>query len=301
MKNTLRGLVCAILMAAAVPALAEFQCAPTTAKPALPENDKFFASEAASWLTTTSGRYLEGDGKCPEVVVPGYEEFPAKRCSYSTADAGKGAFPLLAAEVIVLNPSSRQLASWSINACRTNGAKDSEMPNCLSKLRSFILGSNGAQFPIVGSAVESYCNSGAYGGCEGLAKVSKTHKGLQPRHTWFRDGVSVDYSDAQGVKWDGTVYSKSTFDAVLDVAKSDLNLNNTFTKARIAGALRDEWITWRNHIGKPVMPDSGQGTVVGGGWRTVAASVHKAACRGASNELIDAVVFSHPKWTKPAK
>ena len=300
MMKTLRGLVCVIsvLVSAAAPALAELQCAPPGAKPELAKSDAFFAKETEAWLTVTAKRYTEGGGKCSDVTVPGYEGFPAKRCAYENADAGAGVFPPLPAEVIVLNPSSEQLASWSVNACRTNGALNPAMPKCLAALRNSIINSNGAQFPIVGSVVESYCNSSnKYGDCGKLKKKSKTNQWLRPRNTWFRDGVSVDYKDAQGVKWDDKKYSPATFDAVLDVAKSDANLNNTFAVARIAAATRDQWIAWRKHVdaNKPVVPE----TVAGGGWRTIAASVHKAACRGASNELFDAVVFANKGWTKP--
>jgi hypothetical protein len=226
-----RKYVCGILISVApvlisAGALAEFQCAPNGASSALPEADPFFSQEVAAWSTTTKGRPTEGNGDCPNVTVPGYEEFPTKRCSYADADAGNGIFPALNAEVIVLNPSSRQLAAWSFHACRTNGATDATMPKCLKELRDRIIKSNGAQFPVVGSVVESYCaSSQQYGDCPSLMKFHSPW--LRPRNTWFRDGVSVDYKTAQGVKWDDRTYSRDIFDTVFDVAKSDGNLNCT--------------------------------------------------------------------------
>ncbi|MER8665450.1 hypothetical protein NKH34_30660 [Mesorhizobium sp. M1148] len=292
-------LAVSVLFTAAAPALAEFQCAPEGAKPTLPISDPFFASETTAWSSTTKGRYTEGTGgkACRDVAVPGYEGLPTKRCTYAEADAGKGRFPPLNAEVIVLNPSSQQLASWSINACRTNGAPAAAMPKCLEKLRNSIESSNGAQFPVVGSVVESYCNSSnKYGAC---GTLDETSVWLRPRHTWFRDGVAVDYKDTQGVHWDDRVYSQATFEAILDVSKSDANLGNTFNVARVAAAEREQWRAWRHHVGKPEMLDGLTGTVDGGGWRTVAAAVHKSACRGSSNELFNAVVFANGSWTKP--
>jgi hypothetical protein len=281
-----------------LPVLAEFQCAPNEGHAALPATDAFFVSEKKAWSRITSSRYTEGkDRDCLDVSVPGYEGFPTRRCRYENADAGAGVFGSLVAEVVILNPSSTQLSIWSINACRSNGAAESSMGKCLSSLRKHVVHSNGAQFPVVGSVVESYCNSSVrYGACDELPKGDKWRR---PRHTWFRDGVSVDYKDAQNIKWDDTNYAKSTFDAVLDVKASDVNLQSTFRKARIAAVDREQWINWRKHIGKPEMPDGAGGTVVGSGWRVVSAAVHKAACNGTSNELFDALVFANPKWTKP--
>ena len=154
-------------------ALAEFQCAPNGASSALPEADPFFSQEVATWSATTKRRPTEGNGDCPNVTVPGYEGFPTKRCSYADADAGKGIFPALNAEVTVLNPSSRQLAAWSVHACRTNGATDAMMPKYLKELRDKVIRSNGAQFPVVGSVVESYCaSSGQYRDCPSLVKLT---------------------------------------------------------------------------------------------------------------------------------
>jgi len=211
-------------------------------------------------------------------------------------DAGAGAYEPLAAEVILLDPSAHQLAAWSVSACRTNGATDAAMSNCLKALRSHVVGQNGAEFPVVGSVVESYCNSSPDypNGCDNLEAKDK---GRQPRNTWFRDGVAVDYKPAQVIRWDAQAYPKETFDAVFDVAKSDANLDSAYSLARVAGAVREQWTSWQTHRGKPQMPEGG-GTVAGHGWRTVSAIVHKAACKGISNELFDAVVYANrKKWT----
>ena len=157
----------------------EFQCAAVGVTVAFPERDPFFDGEVRAWARTTIKRYAEGKRDCQDVLVPGYEGYPTKRCAYDDADAGAGVYPALHAQVILLDPSSRQLAAWSIHACRSNGAGDAAMPVCLTKLRTDALKSNGAQFPVVGSIVESYCNSSTrYGQCSDLAKAGSSWIGL---------------------------------------------------------------------------------------------------------------------------
>lgn len=289
----------AILVGAASPASAEFSCAPANVVVSFPENDPFFAKALTAWAETTHTRYTEGTARdaCKDVKVAGYEGFPTKRCKYENADAGAGIFPALPAEVIVLNPSAKQLAAWSINACRINGAKDAAMPNCLEELRTKIIRANGAQFPVAGSVVESYCNSSSsYATCESLVKEKGL--GLRPRHTWFRDGVAIWFSDTFDVRWDERDYSDK-YDLLFDPGKTDKEIGSTRDVARLAAAYRNEWRNWRKHIGKPEMVDGATGTVDGHGWRKVTSYVHKAACRGVANELFNAVVFGNKSWTKP--
>jgi hypothetical protein len=282
----------------AFPAFAEFSCAPDNATITFPEKDPFFAATIVAWSKTTRGRYTEGTtpDACTDVKVSGYEGFPTKRCKYESADAGKGIFPALPAEVIVLNPSAKQLAAWSIAACRTNGAKDAAMPDCLERLLSHVVRSNGAQYPVAGSVVESYCNSSSsYGTCESLLKSKGD--GLRPRHTWFRDGVSIYFQSLLDVRWDDRDYS-GKYGLLFDVDKADEHIDSTRYVARLAAAQREQWRSWRKHMKKPEMVEGSIGSVDGHGWRTVAAYVHKAACKGASNELFDAVVFANKAWIK---
>ncbi|MFK0207186.1 hypothetical protein [Agrobacterium sp. NPDC090283] len=284
---------------ASTPAYAEFQCSPLGATPNFPVSDSFFPTEMAAWALVTRSRYLEGGGNCEDVTVPGYEGFPTKRCVYASADAGKKAFPPLRAQVILLQPSAQQLASWSVQACRAVGANDSQMPTCLAELRSHVISSNGAQFAVAGSVVESRCNSSrAYpNGCSGL---NDTDKGRQPRNTWFRNGVAVDYTGPLGIKWDEKAYSDETYEDVFDVSKSDKFLGKTYTKARIAAAIREDWALWRTHLGKPLMmADTIEADLEGSGWQSISREVHKAACKSGTNELFDAVVYSHRhKWVR---
>ncbi|UIJ83149.1 hypothetical protein [Rhizobium leguminosarum] len=276
------------------PAAAELQCAPGNVVIAYPDQDPFFASEKKAWTAITSSRNLEGtEDSCSDIAIPGYESYPTKRCHYSEVDDGGKAFAPLSAQVILLDPSAQQLASWSVRACRDVGADDIQMPNCLAKLRPHIINANGAQFPVAGSVVESRCNSSrAYpNGCKGLADEDKAR---QPRNTWFRNGVSIDYLDSFDVHWDEKTYSAEIFEAVFDVNASDKFLNNTFISARIANAERQDWIDWRNHVGKPLMlPGITEVSVDDGGWQSISREVHKAACKSNTNELFNAVVYSH--------
>jgi len=278
-------------------ALAEIQCAPQGASVQYPTTDKFYLDETASWTRVTKARYLEGAGAsaCTDVTVSGYEGYPTKKCSYQSVDAGADAYPTLPAQVILLNPSAQQLSSWSIHACRTNGATDAQMAKCLQKLRDYVVVQNGAQFPVAGSVVESYCNSSpSYP--NGCRKLSPSDKGRQPRNTWFRNGVSIDYKADYPVRWDAKAYPSETFDAIFDVVKSDAHVNNTFKNARVSGAIRQNWIDWRKHIAKPMMPEGmTEKDIKTSGWQSVSREVHKAACKSDSNELFDALVFANRK------
>lgn len=288
------ALLIAAVYGATGQAAAELQCSPQNAAIAYPVHDPFFASEKEAWAKVTRSRYLEGIGdSCVDVLMPGYESFPTKHCRYSAVDAGGKAFDALSAQVILLDPSARQLASWSVRACREVGATDKEMGKCLSELRSQIVRSNGAQFPVAGSVVESRCSSSRDypNGCDGLPDNDKAR---QPRNTWFRNGVAIDYQPAFGVFWSVDTYPAEVFDKVLDVKKSDKYLNSTFVWARIANALRQDWIDWRNHVGKPLMlPGIAEKTVDDRGWQSISREVQKAACKSDKNELFNAVVFSH--------
>lgn len=284
---------------ASTPAYAEFQCSPLGATPNFPVLDSFFSTEVAAWAIVTRSRYLEGGGNCTDFTVPGYEGFPTKRCIYASVDAGKKAFLPLSAQVILLQPSAQQLASWSVQACRAVGANNSQMPTCLAELRSHVMNSNGAQFAVAGSVVESRCNSSsAYP--NGCSSLDENDRGRQPRNTWFRNGVAVDYTEPLGIKWDEKVYSDEIYNKVFDVLSSDKFLGKTYTKARIAAAIRADWILWRTHLGKPLMmTDAMEANLDGSGWQSISREVHKAACKSETNELFDAVVYSHRhQWLK---
>jgi len=150
----------AALVLTPLPALGEFSCVPANTSITYPVGDPFFATQTTLWKAATKVRYVEGTkpSDCIDINVPNYNGHPTKLCHYAEADQGKGVFPPLAAQAIVLNPSAEQMASWSVHACRTAGAGDKAMDYCLTKLHDWILNQNGAQFAIAGTVVESKCD-----------------------------------------------------------------------------------------------------------------------------------------------
>jgi hypothetical protein len=93
-----------------------------------------------------------------------------------------------------------------------------------------------------------------------------------------------DYKASFDLKWDSRLYPPSKFGDVLDITKSDSQVDETYAIARVASADRAQWRAWRKHVGKLEMPGGDSGSVDGSGWRAVSASVHKAACKAASND-----------------
>lgn len=278
-----------------VAASAELACNPTgTNQIYSTESDNYFKESEAQWLKLTHNRGIESNSTngCPQVEVIGYEGFPTVQCNYSDADAGSmDNVKPLAAKVILLNPSAKQLASWSIRACRVNGKDDSEMLSCIKNLYNFILKANGAQFPVVGSVVESFCNSGGAPKCNNPAD-------RLPRNTMFRDGVGVDYT--WGSTWTPEPHTDQLYSKLFDVAWSDSKLRSVFYYSRISNALREDWQRWRRHINMSAKPDEFEGNTFAidkKDWRSVSALVHKKACAGEENELFNAVIFTNA-WTR---
>jgi hypothetical protein len=279
---------------------AELNCNPNgDGQPFSTENDKFFKDSVSNWATITNRRDIEGSSKdaCIDFRIEGYEGFPTKKCTYKAADAGDPTKPL-SAQVVVLNPSARQLASWSVHACRLGGASDAMMQNCLSQIFEHVKGQNGAQFPVVGSIVESECNSSKkYSGCHCL---KDGHPALAPRNTLFRDGVSISYQSL--AHWDPDEIPNSTYEAMFDTKISDQDIPNDewYTESRVSGAEREDWMKWRSSSGKLAVPDGidpRNFDLNGRGWGDVSRIVHQTACKSEGNELFDALVFTRG-WAK---
>jgi hypothetical protein len=282
-----------------ISANAELFCAPDNVNIKYEtQSDKYFAPEMKTWNNVTKNRYLEGGGpqSCVRHDVPGYEGFPVHACEYKSADAGKGSFDPILAKVLVLDPSAMQLASWSIHACRINGAADANMPKCLEHVRSSVITANGAQFPVAGSVVESICNSSPTASpCE---RWPSGHANRAPRNTLFRDGVTIYVEKIS--KWEvNRSIAADIYAQLFDVENSDRQTTNWGGPSRVSGGLRKDWKAWRTHIGKPVALNGGTSAfdLNGAGWQLISREVHKAACKNESNELFDAVVFSK-KWAK---
>jgi len=93
-------------------------------------------------------RYMEAN---PEpVVVPGWENFPTKKYTYTVHDRATGSNKV--ASVIMLNPDANQLARWIVTAAVE--AKGVASTNDTTKLMNQILGQSGGQFPMRGIVYE---------------------------------------------------------------------------------------------------------------------------------------------------
>jgi len=278
---------------------AEFSCEPKEISFPI-VNDSFFKKEKISWQAITNNRYIEGgSNNCLLTVVVGYEGYPVYKCDYESVDAGSGYFKPVSASVLILNPSAKQLAAWAIHACRVNGATDDKMLSCLISLRKHVANSNGAQFPIAGSVIESICNSStSTGSCKKHPKTNYEISALEPRNTIFRDGVAIYIEEI--TKWVvGQSLSKNIYSSLFDIPKSDIKITHWASMSRISGADRNDWIKWRDHINKPYnLVENGESFDLDRkGWQTISREVHKAACLSDSNELFDALVYSR-QWAK---
>lgn len=282
---------------------AEFTCTPQNEDIKYrTENDKYFKTETKKWREITRDRYLEGDGKksCELFPIANYEGFPVYKCSYKSADEGTKYFDPIEAKVLILNPSAKQLASWSIHACRINGSTDFDMPECLQHIRSFIIDSNGAQFPIAGSVVESICNSSELNGpCKKKSLIQHDIQNLVPRNTLFKDGVAIHIVKIS--EWEkNKPISDDTYKKLFDVTSYDNDITFWGEYSRVSGATRWDWKKWRQHINKPIALegyDSSEFNIKYKGWQIISREVHKSACMSEANELFDAIVYSH-NWQR---
>lgn len=260
------------------------------------ENDSFYQATVKSWSQITAKRYLEGRSAkdCDPKVLADYPGYPTIECRYSNADHGAVYYSPIEARVILLEPSAEQLAAWSIHSCRLNGAAEGAMETCLKNVTASIMG-GGGQFPIAGSVVESICaSSKVVTSCAGLPENDPLR---MPRNTLFRDGVAVY---VEGIsKWvPNQAISDDTYKQLFDFSVSDRAITFRGAPSRVSGALREDWMRWRNHVGKPIWIGSDVDFDLDNeGWQRVSREVHKAACKGDSNELIDALVYSR-SWGK---
>jgi len=84
----------------------------------------------------------------------------------------------------------------------------------------------------------------------------------------MRDGVSVHYLDSEtALLWSPEAIDDATYSRVLDIGTSDSLLRRVMTYSRVAGATRDEWTTWRKHIGQPeILPGLTHTSLAKEGW-----------------------------------
>lgn len=293
-----------------------------TPKPTRPQY-KAFDDEAKLWAIITTKREMEQDSDgCDKRLLTDYAGFPTVKCEYSASDEAPS-HDAIPAEVILLDPSAAELTSWSINACRINGASDRQIPTCIDGLRKSIEKASGAQFPVVGSVIESRCNSGnSYTCTKGEPPTAEQKIARQPINAWFRDGVAIDYVPGYFAHWNTVDYTKqiTQFPQIFKTDESDLQLSylteeeaaktpgatravirNGANYARISGASRKEWEQWkdwRNTQGQALInPSLADIDTELYGWLNLSREVQKSACSTGINELFNAIVYANKgKW-----
>lgn len=129
---TLRRLALALGLGA-LPAL----CA--AASPAPP--DATIAAVQRDLALNPLGRYMSPRGGCTPAAFPGWARYPTMRCAYEAASH-------VQLDVILLNPSARQLASWYVTACRDAHAR--YLVQCAQRIDLVTTCQSGAQFPVAG-------------------------------------------------------------------------------------------------------------------------------------------------------
>lgn len=160
------------------------------------------------------GHYLSPQGACHAVTRAGWEGFPTQECTY-TGSAGEKL------QVILLNPSTAQLARWLVTACADAHARN--VVPCAERLALVTSCQSGAQFPVAGYVDEGDVFT-------------------------FRDGVTARMGDLP-----------STVVAPADVV-ADANIvfngapSKAMTYARISSTTREEFAAF---VGEPVAQFAG--------------------------------------------
>lgn len=204
-----------------------------------------------------AARYMEQE--CQPTTYPGWEGFETVRCSYSVVDSKTGMKK--AGIVIMLNPSARLLATWVLEACRTQ-RNDLPRSTCADYLVSRVIAQSGGQFVIAGVVYED------------IIPADHVFEAYA-----FRDGVTVLLKDVQhrGVH----ALSSAELEASLWASPTKTVTQGAF--ARIAGTSRNEY-RWAN----PSI------NVEGLHWLTAVRASYQKAWRGSRNELIEQWLRNNP-------
>jgi hypothetical protein len=190
-------------------------------------------------------RYMEGD--CRPVSYPGWESFPVQECTYGVK--GRRDTARKTAKVVMLNPSSDQLARWVVATCVevTGRAR----LRCTGALGRHIIGQSGAQFPVAGIVFEDIIPA------DGVFEVYA-----------FRDGVTVR---VRGVNHRGTAQPTAE---EIEKSLSGFVLS-TGRYARIQGTTREQY-----------RANGGSKDVNGLAWLGVSRELYQAAWGQERNELM---------------
>lgn len=204
-----------------------------------------------------TARYMEQD--CQPTTYQGWEGFETVRCSYSVVDGKTGVKKT--GIVIMLNPSARLLATWMLEACRT---QRSDLPRsaCTTYLFNRVIRQSGGQFVVSGVVYED------------IIPEDRVHEAYA-----FRDGVTV-YLD--GIKH-RSVHALSTpeLESALQSAPIDTVTQGAF--ARIVGTSRNEY-RWTH-------PKADVDRLK---WLTAVRTSYQKAWRSSRNELMELWLRNNP-------
>ncbi len=184
------------------------------AAPRAQANDVTVATVQRDLALNPIGHYLSPQGACHAVIRAGWEGFPTQECTY-TGSAGEKL------QVVLLNPSTAQLARWLVTACTDAHAKN--VVPCAERLALVTSCQSGAQFPVAGYVDEGDVFT-------------------------FRDGVTARMGDLPS-----TVVAPADVVADADIVFSGTP-SKAMTYARISSTTREEFAAF---VGQPVLQFAG--------------------------------------------
>ena len=157
-------------------------------------------------------RYMES-GAAADIVIFGWEGFPTKRYTYAVTDKDNRK---KLADVVLLDPTPEQLATWIVSAVReVNGGDDDALAK---KAFANVIGQSGGQFPIAGVVYEDILPA----------------DGVNEAYC-FRDGVTVG---VEGVKHRAT---DALSPAEIEASISG-KVTRSFTYARVQSTSPQQYV-----------------------------------------------------------
>jgi hypothetical protein len=261
-----------------------------------PADEDAYQRAVGRWRPWIEHRYLEGEGCTgPLFGVRNYRTFPVYDCTYDVPATIAGD-STLHGRVLLLEPSSEQLALWTVHACRINGADTPErMERCLTAVAGVpkapdaplgvIINSNGAQFPVSGIVIEDCKSAMSDAQCISTGRDPETLLNVP-----FRDGVTIETADTD--HWSEKKLSLGKLEELIDLEDDDVG--RVYRYSRISSLSPDDWNNWQAAGGnaftipldeklRPVWDSRFA-------WLGLSREVHKDACAGAANDFLDALV-----------
>lgn len=205
-------------------------------------------------------RYMES-GVGRDVVVPGWEGFPTKRYTYAVTDKNG---TKKSADVVLLDPTPEQLATWIVSAIRE--AKGGDDDALAKKAFANVISQSGGQFPVAGVVYEDILPA------DGANEVY-----------CFRDGVTVG---VEGVKHRTT---DPLTPAEIEASISG-KVTRSFTYARVQSTSPPQYVAIGGDA-NVVGPD-GKATL---SWPLAVRREYQAAWRSERNALMVAWIKANAK------